>query len=50
MIRIGSIVRETMSGTVGIVTGSHHSGWIVCFNGYDGGFHMEPQLLEEIEF
>ena len=49
-MKVGDLVRETIDGTIGTVTGEHFAGgWVVYFPEHACEFYMEPQLLEEIK-
>ena len=48
-MKVGSLVRETNDGYMGVIVEWAQNGWLVHFPEYDCVFHMEPQLLEAVE-
>ena len=48
-MKVGDLVRETIQGTIGTVTGEHwKGGFVVYFPEYQREFYIEPQFLETI--
>ena len=45
-MQVGSLVRETMDGNIGVILAWEHDGWLVNFPKYGIVFHMLPRLLE----
>ena len=48
-MQVGSLVRETMDGNVGIILAWENDGWLVSFPEYGMVFHMLPKLLEVVD-
>jgi hypothetical protein len=47
-MQVGSLVRETIDGCVGIIMEWSNAGWLVHFPEHDCVFHMKPSLLEMV--
>ena len=45
-MKVGSLVRETMDGNIGVILAWESDGWLVNFPKYGIVFHMLPKLLE----
>ena len=48
-MQVGSLVRETMDGNVGIIVAWESDGWLVNFPKWSMVFHMLPKLLEVVD-
>ena len=48
-MQVGSLVRETMDGNVGVILAWENGGWLVNFPKHGMVFHMLPRLLEAID-
>ena len=45
-MQVGSLVRETMDGNIGVILAWEYDGWLVSFPKHGMVFHMLPKLLE----
>ena len=45
-MKVGSLVRETMDGNIGVILAWERGGWLVSFQKHGMVFHMLPKLLE----
>ena len=48
-MQVGSLVRETMDGNIGVILAWESDGWLVNFPKYGIVFHMLPKLLEVVD-
>ena len=48
-MKVGSLVRETMDGNIGVILAWESGGWRVCFLKLGMVFHMLPKLLEVVD-
>jgi hypothetical protein len=49
-MQVGSLVRETFDGNIGVIIKWHRDGWLVSFPKLDSMvFHMLPSLLELVD-
>ena len=48
-MKVGSLVRETIGGYVGVVVDIVQDGWLVHFPEYNCIFHMEMNSLELVD-
>ena len=48
-MKVGSLVRETMDGNIGVILAWESDGWLVNFPKYGIVFHMLPKLLEVVD-
>ena len=48
-MQVGSLVRETMDGNIGVILAWENDGWLVNFPKHGMVFHMMPRLLEVID-
>ena len=48
-MQVGSLVRETMDGNIGVILAWESDGWLVSFPKYGMVFHMPPSLLEVVD-
>ena len=48
-MQVGSLVRETMDGNIGVILAWENGGWLVNFPKHGMVFHMLPKLLEVID-
>ena len=48
-MQVGSLVRETMDGNIGIIVAWENDGWLVNFPKHGMVFHMLPRLLEVVD-
>ena len=45
-MQVGSLVRETMDGNIGVILAWENDGWLVSFPKHGMVFHMLPKRLE----
>ena len=48
-MQVGSLVRETMDGNIGVILAWESDGWLVNFPKWGFVFHMLPKLLEVVD-
>ena len=48
-MQVGSLVRETMDGNIGVILAWENEGWLVNFPKHGMVFHMPPSLLELVD-
>ena len=48
-MKVGSLVRETMDGNIGVILAWESDGWLVNFPKYGIVFHVLPKLLEVVD-
>ena len=48
-MKVGSLVRETLDGAIGVILAWENDGWLVNFPKHGMVFHMLPRLLEVID-
>jgi len=48
-VQVGSLVRETMDGNIGVILAWENEGWLVSFPKHGMVFHMLPRLLEVVD-
>ena len=45
-MKVGSLVRETLDGAIGVILAWKYDGWLVNFPKHGMVFHMLPKRLE----
>ena len=48
-MQVGSLVRETMDGNIGVILAWENGGWLVSFPKHGMVFHKLPKLLEVVD-
>ena len=47
-MKVGSLVRETIDGSLGTIVEWAHEGWLVFFPEHRCVFHVKPSFLEVV--